>query len=233
MVVHNAGVGELPSGSRLADEKGIDVVFKTNFLGSFLMTHLLGPHLTSTARVVFTSSTGHYSAGKTVLHARPPKPQHTGILGTLKSYLIIQPSSAIPYSHSKAQQVLLAHLLQRHFSGTRRTAHAFSPGFSSTPIFSTIPLSLQSWVSNPLFAVLKATEKWVALDADEGAKTGIWLASCGEEVEGGGYWDFGERRTSLVDLAKGQLGEEKFRERCEEVWRGWEEDAGCTWSIDV
>jgi NAD(P)-dependent dehydrogenase (short-subunit alcohol dehydrogenase family) len=144
MLLHNAGIAEPPPGAKKTDEKGREIVFMTNFLGSFLMTHLLEPHLTPTSRVVFTSSTGHYGAGKCVLQSRPPAPltpSYNSILGSVKTYLGMGTSSAPSYCHSKAHQVLFASLLQQHFSSSsasRRTSHAFTPGFTSTPIFNNV-----------------------------------------------------------------------------------------------
>jgi NAD(P)-dependent dehydrogenase (short-subunit alcohol dehydrogenase family) len=244
MLLHNAGIAEPPPGAKKTDEKGREIVVMTNFLGSFLMTHLLEPHLTPTSRVVFTSSTGHYGAGKCVLQSRPPAPltpSYNSILGSVKTYLGMGTSSAPSYCHSKAHQVLFASLLQQHFSSSsasRRTSHAFTPGFTSTPIFNNVSPSWTTFFSNPIFAVLKATEKWAALDTHEGAQTGVWLASWGgvegrNGVEGGGYWDFGVRRISLIDFVRVKIGEEVFREKCRGVWKGWEEDVGVKWDVEI
>ena len=247
ILVHNAGIAEPPPGARNTDDKGRDLVFMTNFIGSFLMTHLLERHLSADARVLFTSSTGHY-ASKSVLQSRPPSLNIPAggqslvrtVVRSIKTYMGIGPSSTHSYAHSKAAQVLFVHLLQVHFSSqSKRTAHAFSPGFTRTPIFHTIPLSLKTWFSDPLYAVLKATEKYLAVDPQEGAQTGVWLAMWGgvegkhKVIEGGGYWDFMVRRTSLVDLVRGSLGEDAFREKCRGVWKGWEEDAGCLWGVEI
>ncbi|KAF2849642.1 NAD(P)-binding protein [Plenodomus tracheiphilus IPT5] len=244
MLVHNAGIADVPAGARNTDEKGRDVIYVTNFLGSFLMTRLLEGQLSDSARVVFTSSTGSYS-GNTVVRTEPALQRDSSVLlpsrlsGLLKkvvSYvqkrLGISTSSAPAYAKSKAQQVLFAHLLQRHFSitqGNRRSAHAFTPGFTSTPIFRKFDVSWRTWLSNPLFAMLKVSEKWVAVDTDEGAKTGAWLASRGNEVEGGGFWEWGCRRMSLVDLLKGVSGEARWEKACEREWNEWEVDAGVVW----
>lgn len=141
--------------------------------------------------------------------------------------------AAPAYGLSKAQQVLFAALLQGHFDrspangGTCRTAHAFTPGFTSTPIFGKFDVTWQTWVTNPLFAVLNTTEEWIAVDTDEGAKTGVWLATWGEEIgkrkDGGAFWERMEKRSSLIDLMKDKrkMGE----------WMTWERDAEIVWSI--
>jgi len=244
MLCHNAGIAGPPEGSRTKDEKGRDVVLVTNFLGSFLMTNMLEGYLGEKARVVFTSSTGHYAAAETLM--RPNLDDMTAnitgdeggvmqkLLHKTKAYLGIGTTTLQSYALSKAHQVLFAALLQRRFDSTpnnRRSAHAFSPGFTSTPIFGKFAVSWKTWLSNPLFAVLKTTERYVAVDTDEGAKTRAWLASCGgEEGIKGGYWEWMSRRMSLVEFVEKRLGEEEWKVQCERVWREWEEDSGCTWA---
>jgi NAD(P)-dependent dehydrogenase (short-subunit alcohol dehydrogenase family) len=244
MLCHNAGIAEPPVGSRKMDEKGRDAVLVTNFLGSFLMTCLLEEFLSEKARVVFTSSTGHYSAGGMLMHPRLEvvTPNTVGGEGSVihklvaksKAYLGIGTTSLPAYALSKAHQVLFAALLQRRFDSipnNQRTAHAFSPGFTSTPIFGKFPVSWKTWFSNPVFALLKVTERYVAVDTDEGAKTGVWLSSCGgEEGLEGGYWEWMERRMSLVELVQGQLDDKEWKSQCERVWNGWEQDSGCNWA---
>ncbi|KAI4662925.1 uncharacterized protein J4E79_004236 [Alternaria viburni] len=212
MLCHNAGIAGPPEGSRTKDEKGRDVVLVTNFLGSFLMTNLLEGYLGEKARVVFTSSTGHYAAAETLMRpnleavASKTTSDEGGVVQKLlhktKAYLGIGTTTLQSYALSKAHQVLFAALLQRRFDSSpknHRTAQAFSPGY-------------------------------VAVDTDEGAKTGAWLASCGgEEGVEGGYWEWTSRRMSLVEFVERQLGEKEWKVQCEKVWRGWEEDSGCTW----
>lgn len=195
MLVHNAGIAALPAGSATKTADGLEMpVHTTNFLDSFLMPHLLEPHLSTTARVVLTSSTGSYSGAAHFLSDIPPVVKHSapGIIArsiargkTMLSF--VEDSSASAYGLSKAQQVLFAALLQLHFDAqayqsdgerTHRTAHAFTLGFTSTPIFVKLDVTWRTWFTNSLFATLKTTEKWVAVDTNEGAKTGAWR--CGE-----------------------------------------------------
>lgn len=235
VLVHNAGIAAVPAGSPVVSEGGLGVVYGTNFLGGFLMTGLLEGRLSSDARVVFTSSTGSYAAAKEFLgEGEGVKEGVVGrAVGRVRAWVGGE-DEAGAYARSKAQQVLFAALLQERFDaadaagGTnarRCTAHAFTPGFTSTPIFGKFDVSWRTWFSNPLFAVLKVTEKWIAVDTDEGAKTGAWLAIWGDELgkrgEAGGFWERMQQRTSFVGLMK---DERKRRE-----WAIWEEDAGMTW----
>ncbi|KNG46827.1 carbohydrate-binding module family 20 protein [Stemphylium lycopersici] len=247
MLVHNAGIAEPPRNVRPTDDKGRNLIHVTNFLGSFLMTRLLEGQLSDDARVVFTSSTGHFGAIDTVLDARPPgrsskNKDAQGLferaVGRVNAWLGWDDSPAPAYYHSKAHQVLFASLLQRYFDASTsktRTAHAFSPGFSSTAIFADFSLGWRAWVSSPLFALLKVSHRYVAVSTDEAAKTGVWLAACGGRGDdgkavGGGYWEWMERKMSLVDFERARLGE-VFKERVEGVWRAWEEDTECEWNV--
>lgn len=238
MLVHNAGIASPPANAPTATKDGRDLVIVTNFLGSFLMTHLLEPHLTTTARVVLTSSTGHYSATRLL---QPPQPAHppsflSKIWKSIAAHLNLQSSSAPTYAHSKAQQVLFAHLLQQHFSFTphnQRSAYAFTPGFTSSAIFGKFDVSWRTWLTNPLFAVLKATERYVAADTDQGSRTGSWLAAEGKAEGEGGYWEWQRRRTSLVEFLRGSLGESEFFSRAKEEWVRWEGDVGVRWDVGI
>lgn len=218
MLVHNAGIGGPPAGAAPTSRDGLELVYATNFLGSFLMTHLLEQSLSNDARVVFTSSTGSYSG--------------ISILADTDTQIT---AGAALYGHSKALQVLFAQALQRHFDRARdneRTTHAFSPGFTSTPIFGKFDFSFHTWYSNPIFAILKLTEKYVAVNTDEGAKTGAWLASSGHALQGGRYWEQMICRTSVVDFLRGTMGEAKFWAAIDKQWKKWERDAKVNWETD-
>jgi hypothetical protein len=122
-------------------------------------------------------------------------------------------------------------MLQQHFGGSQRSAHAFTPGFTSSAIFGKFDYTWSTWLSNPLFATLKVTEKYVAVDTDQGSRMGSWLAAEGSEVEGGGYWEWGLRRTSLVDFLRGMLGGREFGRRTKAEWDSWERDVGVEWDV--
>ncbi|KAF3048355.1 hypothetical protein E8E12_011721 [Didymella heteroderae] len=225
MLVHNAGIAAPPTGSSTKTKEGLEIMYTTNFLGSYLMTHLLESLLSPAPRVVLTSSTGIYSATAHFLHQEAP--------GNLKTST---ESGIVAQMLAKGKQVLFAALLQGHFdehasptSSERicRTAHAFTPGLISTSIFGKFDVTWQTWLTNPLFAMLKTTEKWIAVDTDEGAKTGVWLATWGDEIgrrkDGGAFWERMRKRRSLVDL----MNEKRKRDE----WMTWERDAGILWSI--
>ncbi|KZM18632.1 oxidoreductase [Ascochyta rabiei] len=130
MLVHNAGIAAPPAGSSIKTNEGLEIMHTTNFLGSFLMTHLLEPHLSSRARVVITSSTDSYSA---IAHFAYDVARTEGItapglftqlIARSKAILGLEAASSAPaYGLSKAQQVLLASLLQQRLTApaTRAT----------------------------------------------------------------------------------------------------------------
>ena len=244
MLVHNAGIADVPSGSRHFDEKGRHIVYITNVLGSFLMTHLLEQQLSANARVVFTSSAASYSGLDTFLLPRPPRVDDASgnmvvrLWRRVKKYIGIKDTAAAVYAQTKAQQILFASLLQKHFSASSvssRKAHAFSPGFTQSPIFEKFDARWQTWLHDPGYMLLKLTEKSVATDTVEGAKTGAWLAACGgdDEIEGGKYWEWMTKEVSVVDFMREKMGEEAFRRKAVEVWKEWEADAGIKWEIAI
>ena len=121
-------------------------------------------------------------------------------------------------------------LLQRRFNaqaardGLGRVAHAFTPGFTSTAIFS--KTASGPWPEDPGFAFLKATEGLLATHVDQGAATGPWLASTSDEAVtgsgyGGRYWDRMTAKTCSIDL----LAEETLAK----LWTRWTADAGVEW----
>ncbi|USP75502.1 hypothetical protein yc1106_02776 [Curvularia clavata] len=244
MLVHNAGIADAPVGGRRYNEKGRDVVYVTNVIGSVLMTHLLEQRLSRNARVVFTSSGGSYNGLNSFLLPRPPRLDEASrnvvvrVWRSIKKALGIKDSAAVVYGQTKAHQILFAALLQKHFSasqGTNRTAHAFAPGFTQSAIFNKFEMTWRTWLYDPVFSMLRLTEKLVATDTDEGAKTGAWLAACGSEkgVEGGRYWEWMRKEVSVVDFSRAKMGEEAFMKKAKDVWKEWEMDAGCKWDLAI
>ena len=231
LLFHNAGT----SSKQEFTADGFPLLYAANFLGSFLLTHLLEPHLSTNARIILTTSSGNYpsvfardfslSSNKGVLEPGFHIPR------ALKAGVPVIDSQI--YGQTKAMQIAFAKLLQRHFdlqaasAGTtqsRRIAHAFNPGFTATSIFS--HMAEPSFFSDPVYWFLKQTYSIVAIDTRQGAATGVWLATTDDEVvvgKGveGGYWDWMSRRVSRVDMMS--------RELVERFWVRWEADAGVEW----
>ena len=231
---HNAGIGAHPAGQAMSPD-GFPLVYATNFLGSFLLTYLLEPHLSSTARVIMTSSSGQYKAvlgtGFSLRSIKDAvEPGFHVAKGSTDPEKAASTSDA--YMQTKAMQVAFAKLLQNHFdrkaaetgAPDRRIAHAYGPGLISTAIFD--KFTRASFLADPLYAILNPAIGVLGLNASQGAVTGVWLATTKDEAVvgtgmGGGYWDRMSRWASSIDA----FGKEDL----ERFWVRWEADAGVQW----
>ena len=234
ILFHNAGIGAPPAGQAMSAD-GFPLVYATNFLGSFLLTHLLEPHLSPTARVILTSSSGQYRAVlSTDFSLRSIKNDVEPGFHVAKGSTDPQKAAATSnaYLQTKAMQVAFAKLLQNHFdrqaaeagAKDRRIAHAYGPGLVVTTIFE--KFSRASFLADPLFSILYPMMGFLGLDASQGAVTGVWLASTKDEAVvgegmGGGYWDRMSRWLSSIDAFS--------KEDLERFWVRWEADAGVQW----
>ena len=215
---HNAGIGTAPAGQDFSVD-GFPMFYAANFLGSFLLTHLLEPFLSADVRIILSSSWGQYGSSFSSTFSldsikgksEPGYHIPTAILKAGKT-----PPDDVPYMQTKAMQVAFARLLQNHFDRkaaeagveNRRVVHAFSPGLTFTPMTAKIMVSA------------------LAVDVNQGAATGVWLASTDDDGVigkgmGGGYWDRMTRRVSSVDMMS--------KEMVERFWVRWEADAGVEW----
>ena len=227
LLFHNAGIGSASSGPRFSPD-GYPMVYATNLLGSFHLTHLLESHLSASARIILTTSAGQYGSAFTTNFSLSNVTEKVEP-GFHLAVGVSEVETATAYMQTKAMQVAFAKLLQHRFdrqtaeAGTkaRRIVHAFHPGFVKTPIFDKTPTPRFS--ADPILWLLCMTISVVAIDASQGAATGVWLACTNEESVvgegmGGGYWDRMNRRLSKVDLMS--------KEHVERFWVRWEADAG-------
>ena len=226
---HNAGIGAALPGQDFTPA-GLPTVYAINFLGSFLLTHLLEPYLAPTARIIFTTSSAHHDS------VFSPNFSLTQTMGFFEPGFHL-PSAAThaPYAQSKAMQIAFAALLQKRFDRLstaagilpiegRRTAHAFNPGFVRTGLFETA--GEITFFTEPYYWLLKKLMPLVAIEASQGAATAVWLATTNNENvvgegRGGGYWDRMTRRLSSVDMMR--------KEDVDRFWVRWEADAGIVW----
>ena len=234
LLFHNAGIGAPPAGHAMSAD-GFPLVYATNFLGSFLLTHLLEPHLSSTARIIMTSSSGQYKAVfRSDFSLSSIKDDIEPGFHVAKGSTNLQKaaSTSPAYMQTKGMQVAFAKLLQNHFdrkaaeAGAKhhRIAHAYGPGLITTPLFD--KFSRASFFADPLFWILVPLMGSLGLDASQGAVTGVWLASTKDEAVvgegmGGGYWDRMSRWLSTIDAFS--------KEELERFWVRWEADAGVQW----
>ena len=209
ILVHNAGMATTDPNNQVTED-GLGIIYATNFGGSFLLTSLLEKHLNPKARIVFTSSTGQYNGRVEALFELP------------RLAPLAYKGDEDLYTASKLFQVVCARALQQRSNllGLDYTAHSFTPGYAATSIFDKVPETSRS--INPFFYFLKRAVKW-SVSSDQGAMTGIWLATTDNPVvlQGGGYWDRCRRLTTRADrIAPGML---------ERMWQQWCTDTGAKW----
>ncbi|KAK3679221.1 hypothetical protein LTR78_000782 [Recurvomyces mirabilis] len=217
ILLHNAGMTSTTHSGAVTSE-GLGTIYTTNFLSAFLLTALLEDNLAPDARVILTSSVAQ-SFGNLNHILKDPRGVHPP--GTKI------PDSG-PYADTKLMQIAFAHLLQERWnrhpnpntSPHHRTINAFGPGYTYTPIFDKIA-ALPIYV-DPVFWLVKAGTI-MATPVEQGAATGLWLATCDdvEVLAGGGFWDRMVKRMSLVDVVSG--------ETLEKVWACWERDGDVVW----
>lgn len=217
--IHNAGIPSPPADSDTTTE-GLNAIYATNFLGSFLLTSLLEPHLAPGARVVLTSSIASYLATFSTRQQLAPSRDW------LKKN---HPAPSMLYAYTKLDQIAFARLLQARFDMSRspgqarRTAHAFSPGYSATTLFDRIPST--AWYLDIWFWFIKLSTK-LATPIEQGAATGLWLATTDDPAVigqggGGGYWERLTLRTTTVDWRGGKS--------MQRLWDAWCRDSGASW----
>lgn len=161
VLMNNAGI-YLPR--REENARGHEMMFATNHLGPFLLTHRLLPRLEG-ARVVTTSSMGHKLCQFRIddLDAR-------------RRFLPIE-----QYGVTKLCNILFARELARREGGRGILSHAFHPGPVATGFAQDAPGSL--------FGYALRLGKFALRTPERGARTGIFLATSKEaEAKNGEYW---------------------------------------------
>jgi NAD(P)-dependent dehydrogenase (short-subunit alcohol dehydrogenase family) len=177
VLVNNAGA---VFADRTLTADGIEATFAVNHLGGFLLTELLLDRLkeSAPARVVFTSSDGHYRGTLDL-----------DDVGFEDGYTIMR-----AYCRSKLANVLTARRLARELEGTGLTVTSLHPGAIATNIWSGAP-----WFARPVLAVLK---KWKMESPQVGGSRLAYLATSPEvEGETGGYYQRNRLREPS-DLAR-------------------------------
>ena len=233
ILVHNAGIGTGPTTEVGFTQERLPVVYATNFLGSFLMTHLLEPHLADDAHIVLTTSTGQYAGRFSSDFALGP------VYGRVEKGFHCPPASpntlnrdSSLYSNTKSMQCCFAKLLRDLWERNavaqgminKRCVNSFTPSFTFTPIFEKI--AKRPFTEDPSFWLLRMTATWIGTHVSQGAATGVWLSTTDDKVvmsrgNGGGYWERMSRRVSTADMIP--------KEKLERLWVRWEKDAGIEW----
>ena len=124
VLINNAGISSMDVNG--LTEEGFERVFATNYLGHFLLTQLLLPHMTADARILNISSDMH----------NPPGPGKMTWPGTEE---IAHPKKEdrARYSYSKLALIYFAHELDKKLraEGSGIIVNAFNPGFMSATNF--------------------------------------------------------------------------------------------------
>lgn len=165
VLVNNAG--SVNDVRRITGE-GLEQTFAANYLGHFLLTHLLLALLRSSApsRVVNVSSIGHGHGDMDFGNLQFEK----GGYSVMKAY-----------GRSKLAQILFTRELARRLAESGVTVNSLHPGAVATHIWSHAP-----WFARP---VLAAAQLFM-LTPEQGAERIVYLAASPEvEGETGGYYD--------------------------------------------
>jgi len=185
VLVNNAGT---VFSRRTVTADGVEATFAVNHLAGFLLTELLLERIreSAPARIVFTSSEGHY-AGTLDLDD----------IGFERGYSIMR-----AYSRSKLANVLTARHLSRRLEGTGVTVTSLHPGAVATNIWSGAP-----WFARPVLAIAKRRMERPAVG---GSRLAYLAAS--PEVEGatGGYYDHNRPRDPSRLAQDDALGERLY-----------------------
>jgi len=183
VLVNNAGT---VYDKRTLTEEGIESTFQVNHLSGFLLTELLLERVIASApaRIVTTSSVGHYSGT-----------MDFDDLGFERGYQIMR-----AYGRSKLANVLYTRELARRLEGTGVTANCLHPGAVATNIWSGAP-----WFARPILAVGK--KLFMVSPAKGGAR--ITYLATSPEVEGrtGGYYEQDELKEPAKLAQDAAVGE--------------------------
>ena len=181
VLVHNAGV--LPA-AREETPQGLELTFATHVVGPWLLTHVLesGLRRAGTARVVFVSSGGMYTARLSCDDVAWRERAYDGVAA---------------YAQTKRMQVVLAELLAKRLAPSGAVVHAMHPGWAETP---GVERSLPHF-----FRVMRRRLR----TPDEGADTALWLAVAERpgRVTGRFWFDRREVATQLLPWTREPSGE--------------------------
>ncbi len=185
VLVNNAGT---VFSRRTVTDDGVEATFAVNHLGGFLLTELLLDRIreSAPARIVFTSSEGHYRGTLDL-----------DDLGLERGYSIMR-----AYSRSKLANVLTARRLARDLDGTGVTVTSLHPGAIATNIWSGAP-----WFAQPVLALLKRRMESPAVG---GSRLAYLAASPEVDGQTGGYYDRNRQRAPSRLALDDELGDRLY-----------------------
>ncbi|MGB4246952.1 MAG: SDR family NAD(P)-dependent oxidoreductase [Pseudohongiellaceae bacterium] len=190
VLCNNAGGA---NGPHTVTTEGFETTFVTNHLSGFLLTSKLLPAITKAAetnlaRVVFTSSYGHFNS-----------PLDFADLNLQKDYTPLK-----AYGRSKLMNLLIARELQKRHGHQQLMASSFHPGAVRTPIW-----GKGSSVGRVLGIVLYP----FMVNIEKGADTFIWLASSAdkESVQAEGHYFYKRSRARIAAFATDEAAEKLWQ----------------------
>lgn len=187
VLVNNAGISQ---GERKTSVDGLELVFATNVLGYFLLTHELLPVLSASApaRIVNVAST--FASDLDLDDLQFERRSYDGMKA---------------YAQSKACNRLWTWALARRLAGTRVTANAMAPGFvPGTELSRDMPPSIRAMFSTRS-----------GRTPAEGADTAVWLASS-PDVDGVTGKFFADRRERPCEF-RNERDEDRLWSICEQL----------------
>lgn len=162
VLMNNAG---LIAARNQRTEDGLELMFATNHLSYFVLTHLLLERLRAAggARIVSTASEAHRR-------------------GKLDFDRLQHQKGMAGYGTTKLCNILFTRELARRIAGSGVTANCLHPGFVATRFGDNTGGAMRTG--------LAVAKRLFALSPEEGAKTMVYLASSAEVAgRSGGYYD--------------------------------------------
>jgi NAD(P)-dependent dehydrogenase (short-subunit alcohol dehydrogenase family) len=192
VLFNNAGIVKL---KREVTVDGYEATFAVNHLAYFLFTNLLRERLAATpgARIVSTASDAHRFGG----------PLDWGDLQSERRY-----RGFGVYGRSKLCNILWTRELARRLEGTGVTANCFHPGGVATRLGQSD--ALWTRVASRLLAVLLRTP-------EQGAATGVWLATSPDVANVSGRYFADEREKAPNRHAQDDAAAKRLWEVSEEL----------------
>ena len=191
VMINNIGISPMHSGMT---EDGFELVFETNYLGHFLLTHLLMEHFNPKARVLSVTSDMHNPPG--------------GVEWKGVDYIAYEAENdQKKYAYSKLCLIYFTHTLSKMFAeeGLGKTANSFNPGFMAETNFS------GGRTDEERIQVVKTTmpERYAELEPSSSALAEVATSDAYAE-NNGLYYDRSVSTTASSDLSYNEENEKEL-----------------------